>query len=230
MFDGKDEVDGIEFPFDGVGPYDRLPNGDWAIASGVEETLRILSREGHLVRRFDVGNSLGHLQCASDGSIWAGYWDQADGPLLGIVKFSSQGEVVWQDSAPLDCEALNVSRDRTWTYCYPELAIVDIDQDLRVRTRACGFAGATALAVDGEMALLASGYEGERGRVVLLKLHDDSVEVIEEFGLPELVEAEPGRPSLLIGRGETIHFLHHGVWHQLSVADAIQSSTSAPRS
>jgi hypothetical protein len=242
LFDGQSEGGTIEFPYEWAGKFDPLPNGDWAVADNwgigyrrIDPSVRILSPRSDLLRIFRVGRDVECLQCDADGAIWVGYGDQAEWPFHGGIKFDVRGEILWRDSSVLYCDALNVTADRAWVYCEPCDFILDIDVNLRIRRRECPLVGASALAVDGDMALLAGGYKGlsgededERDRLALLKVRDDSVEVIEEFRLDTVTDPDPEHPWLFAGRGDAFHIVRSGIWYRLSVAEAILATHAHP--
>lgn len=237
IFDGQTESVAIESS-ESFGRCDQLSNGCWVVtgySGGDEWDARILSPRGNLIRRFEIGNAVGHLQCDAAGAIWVGYFDYASGEKFGLIKFDDHGRILWRadsnETDPMDvfhCYALNVSGERAWAYYDLDFPIVDIDANGRTRVRKCSMEGASALAVSGEMAILAGGYEEDRNRIVLLDLDDDLAHVVEQFRLDTVPEFDPSRPWLFEARGEALHMVHKGVWRRLSVTDVhacVQSSS-----
>ena len=236
IFDGQAENVAIESS-EWFGRCDQLPNGCWVLtgcSGGDEWDARLLSPQGDLIRRFNIGNAVGHLQCDAAGAIWVGYFDYAAGDKFGLIKFNDRGQILWRaDSNEIalmdvfDCYALNVCGDRTWAYYYLDFPIVDIDAKGQTRVRKCSIDGADALAVSGEMALLAGGYGEDRNRIVLLDLDDDFAHVVEQFRLDTVAEFDPSRPWLFEARGEALHMVHKGVWRRLSVTDVYAYAQSS---
>lgn len=228
IFDGQTESVAIESS-ESFRRCDQLPNGCWVVtgdSGGDQWDARILSPQGDLIRRFEIGNAVGHLPCDAVGAIWVGYFDYASGEKFGLIKFDDRGRILWRADSNetslmdvFDCCALNVSGDRTWAYYYLDFPIVDIDANGRTRVRKCSIDGANALAVSGEMAMLAGGYGEDRNRIVLLDLDDDFAHVVEQFRVDTVAEFDPSRPWLFEARGEALHMVHRGVWRRLSVTD-----------
>jgi len=222
LFDGAEETAAIEFPCDGARHFDRLPNGNWAVAGYNPDgaNLRIFAPNGRLVRQFDIGGPFDHVQTARDGGIWVGYRDEAWG---GTVKFNDAGAVLWRGTRPFHCYALNVCREQTWTYGYTDFSIIGIDLALHERSRRCSVKFADALAVDGDMAILAGGYLGDEDRIVLVKLEKGLGRIVAKLKLDVGPDGESGRPRLLMGREDAIHFSRRGDWYRLRVADVTRS-------
>jgi hypothetical protein len=222
LFDGEAESDHVEFPVNTPrGVCDVFPDGNWLIAGGgrpTEANTCVFSPTGDLIRRFGIGSGFGSVQCDSAGAFWVGYWDVACGDEFnGLLKFDASGEVLWppnREKVPIhvfDCWTLNVIGEKVWAYYELEYPITSIDAAGEVCVRRCGLEGATAFAVDGEMAILAGGY-GEDGeehdRLVLLRLRDDCAESVETFRIRPSWDLDPERPWLSQGRGDAVHLEH----------------------
>jgi hypothetical protein len=241
VFDGKVECCAIEFEYEGqVSVFDMFSDGRWIVASGRsrpdELKARVFSPQGELLRRFGVGDAIGHLQCDSAGAVWVGYFDEAGGEEFGLIKFDDHGKILWRADSNkaglldiLDCYALNVGGDSVWAYYYTDFPVVDVDASGRTRVRKCPIAGAEALAVDGQAALLAGGYDGNRNRIVLLELDEYCARVVEQFRIDFVPAFDRARPWLLDARGNAVHVVEKGVWRRLSVSDvrAHVSATTA---
>jgi hypothetical protein len=190
VFDGKLESTAFEFQLESPVPMlDQLPDGHWVIADRRcrfdEKNGRLLSPKGDLVRRFCLGDAIAHLQCDASGGIWVGYFDEAiSKEFNGLIKFDSHGEMLWRSNSNnaddiIDCYALNVSGSNAWTYYYTDFPIVEVDATGRTRIWECPVRAANALAVEGDVALLAGGYEEDRNRVVLVALTEGTAQIIE---------------------------------------------------
>jgi hypothetical protein len=233
LFDGRAESDDFELPVNTPeGICDVFPDGNWLIAGGgrpSEANVLVLSPKGELIRRFGIGTGFGSVQCDSAGAFWVGYWDIASGDEFnGLMKFDANGTVLWPpniDKPPLhvfDCWTLNVIGNKVWAYYELDYPITSIDADAEIDVRRCGVEGASGLAIDGDMAILVGGYEEDKNRLTLLRLHDDYTDVVATFRIQPGWRFDPDRPSLLEGRGDSFHMVHKGSWWRLSVADVLR--------
>lgn len=213
--------------------FDVLPDGCWIVAAGHcqpgEANARTLSPTGALIRRFAVGDAIAHLQCDAQGAIWVGYRDENRAECLN--KFDSHGRELWafagvanasddDESYMYDCYALNVSGEKTWTYYYTGFPVVEIDALHKVRAWHCPVAGAHALAVEGQLALIAGGYGEERNRLVLAGLDRNPIRIIEEFRL-DIPEKPESGTMLFHARGNALHVVREGVWRRVMVSDVV---------
>ncbi|MCW1927807.1 hypothetical protein [Bhargavaea beijingensis] len=74
-------------------------------AGNIERNARVYTEDGQLVRRFCLGDGIGHLSVTPDNHIWCGYFDEGifgnygwDDPLgkSGLVKWSPDGRMAWE--------------------------------------------------------------------------------------------------------------------------------------
>lgn len=238
LFDGEMESRAIEVPLES--PFlvlDQLPDSQWVIAAsrcGAGETnARLLSPQGELIRRFYLGDAIGHLQCDATGAIWVGYFDEGvSSDFPGLVRFDTHGQVLWcfDEKATggmyiLDCYTLNVSGSNVWTCYYPDFPIVEIGATERLRHWKCPIRGASALAIEDGIALLAGGYDDDRNRLALLDLKATAARIIGEFRF-EIPENARGAPSLFQARAETLHVVRQRIWRRTSVSDALAFQSS----
>jgi hypothetical protein len=217
VFDGESEGPAIELPmvFDPV--VGRLAKGNWLVVSTrtleSEVNAQVFLPDGTRVGGFPVGDAVGHLRCAPDGSIWVGRFDEARDP--DIVRFRSDGTRAWRyndtGSGPfsMDCYAMTLSKGTLWACCYPDFPIVRIEGD-QVRWWANDLAGASALAVRGEHVALLGGYNDQSGRVALLKLGERADLVAEASFEP------PSPGSLVQGHEDILHIVEAGSWTRVN--------------
>jgi hypothetical protein len=233
VFDGRCEQAAIELPVRFRDRLDRFADGRWLIVAARTADRRanaqVRSANGALVSEFWIGDGIEHVRCAPDGSIWAGYFDEgvfsldrdADGNPspsgAGVARFGAEGAVLWRypvvgDPPRIDdCYAMTLDGPTVWVCAYSSFALTRI-QDGAVRSWASPFTGVTALAIDGEHAVLAGGYDGERDRIALVRLARSEVEVIGEARF-DLVGAD-----LIQGRGDILHVVREGAWARIDVA------------
>jgi len=110
-FDGSGESGAIEVPA-GHGPkVGRLPDGRWLVTSSraapSEKNAHLYTADGAPAGTFAMGDGIEHIQCAADGTIWVGYFDEGvfSGPMedgswpissSGIARFGPDGRVLWK--------------------------------------------------------------------------------------------------------------------------------------
>jgi hypothetical protein len=233
LFDGRAESAGFEPPINM--PYvacDLFPDGNWLIVGGGstgEENVCVLSPKGDLIRRFGIGGPLVSLQCDSAGAFWVGYRDEAvRSGFAGLIKFDASGRILWpldRKNPPFyvfDCWTLNVIGEKVWAYYEYDFPITSIDADGNTCVRPSDVEGALALAVDGETAILLGSFYEDRDRLTLLRLNNDSAQVIQTFRVQPIWGSDRDRPGLVEGRGDSIHMVHEGSWWRLSIADVLR--------
>ena len=157
----------------------------------------------------------------------------------GVACFASDGSVVEVPSWPkqagfiADCYALTPHGSGVWTSPYTDFPLVRFVPGKPTRWWRSELAGPKAIAVDGNRALVAGGYLDEEARLTLIGVEEPGN---GEEGVPlgtwrmPLRPAPPARndwapvwesPALLTGRGDTLHLIDDGKWHQCRVADAV---------
>ena len=194
IFDGERESDVTTVPSVFFPEFDRMPDGRWLVASSRaaagERNGRIYAPDGTEEAALALGDAIEHLYCAPDGTVWLGYFDEGvfglssqDGswPISngGIVQLDSSGAVLWSFNQQVDpsrmvhdCYALTLAGSVPWACYYSDFPIVRIDGP-RPRIWSNEVAGAKAIAVSGDLILLAGGYDEDAGRIALLRLEGD---------------------------------------------------------
>ena len=159
----------------------------------------------------------------------------------GVACFAADGILlflpVWPAEAGdiVDCYALNVVGPRAWACPYTEFPLVHFVPGEPARWWRTHNRGLKAVAVDGNHALLAGGYLKEANRLVLVELVGNGLgeqaSVLATWTLP-LRRLPPSdnewapvwhRPSLLTGRGATLHLIDDGVWYRWRVPNLVSS-------
>jgi hypothetical protein len=212
----------LEVPFP---KFDQLPGERWIIAAAWSgPNARILDRGSDVARRVDLGGGIAHVQSDAAGNIWVGYFDEGvfdpEYPLgaAGLNRFDDTGAVIWRHDDPnyciADCYAMSVAEDAAWCCSYPDFPILRIDFHGAERSWTCPVAGAGAIAVHGDLVLLAGGY-GERGRIgSLVRLEAGNARLVKEFELGvDLHEA-----TMKTGRGHRLHVVVDDEWFVFEVA------------
>ena len=184
---------------------------------------------------------------------WKGDWEwppssqgiacfSSDGvPLAPIVIPKDSGGVA-------DCYAMNVGAGGNWFVPYTEFPILNLERERPARWWKsdqrgwwkADLSGARALAVDGAHALVAGG-SGRASHILRLVSLDgqgngERAEVIATWFLPlhkrkplagEAAEVAAyhvwEQPSLLSGRGDTLHLIQGPEWRQWRVSDALNA-------
>lgn len=227
---------------------DRTASGQWIIADARVRlddpkalNARIFAHDGIQTGAYRIGDGIEHVRCAPDGTTWVGYFDEGvfgdqdeDGnwPIgsNGIVQLDSSGRLLWgfnaqssaakKDGRPIivdDCYAMALAGDVVWAATYTDFPICRIEKGV-VRVWSTADGGYEALAVDGDLALLAGGYNEDKDRLLLMRLPHDhpSAEQVASYRFPR----PSGQPFLLQGRGDTLHVVGDGMWKRITVASA----------
>lgn len=206
---------------------DRFADGRWLVASSRAHSGQpngfVLDEDGQPIRAVILGDGIEHVRCASDGTIWVGYFDEGIGGNSvgsgGIVHFDASGHTLWSynELEPaggtyiVDCYALSLCGDELWSCFYNDFTILRVKD--RTRTRwTNGITGAQALAVDGGFLLLAGGYGADVSRLALLELAQGEARLVGSIMCPEIENA-----SLLSGRSSEVHVVNNGTWTRITV-------------
>jgi hypothetical protein len=228
-FDGKAESNPIEVPACGRPMVNRLSDGRWLVAStqatANESNAHLYGADGAPDASFAIGDGIQHIQCGADGTIWVGYFDEGvfSHPISssGIARFGPDGRVLWkfndQDRAGLfisDCYALTLDESTVWCCPYTDFPIVQVELGAVKHWRS-EVAGAVALAVEGDLVLLAGGYRDQSERIAMLRLGDNQAHQIGEW---QFHRFDRNAAWLLQGRGGTLHIVAQGNWTKLSLA------------
>jgi hypothetical protein len=167
--------------------FDATPDGCCVIArlgrrSGEANTSVYF--DGAKVGAFHAGDFVLHLQCDGRGGIWIGYHDQAFGisDLSGIVRFSVSGEILSRSAdLVVDCYALNVGRDATWSCWYSGFPLVRLDDNCSGQQWTNALAsGVSAVAVSPPYALLVGCYD-DCNRLTLAEMVRDGLKLVHVF-------------------------------------------------
>jgi hypothetical protein len=233
-FDGVAEREAIEVPLGFWPAVDRLADGRWLLASTRavhgETNGRLYAADGTPAGAIALGDGIEHVRCATDGTIWVGYFDEGvfcgqnkDGswPISssGIARFATDGTVLWSfngkersDLAIADCYALTLNGTTLWSCFYTDFPIVRVEGGV-VHHWSNSVHGAKALAVDADHVLLASGYRENAGRIALLRLEEEQARYLGE------VRFQPSPAARLVqGHGRTLHIVEPGKWTRIDVA------------
>ena len=235
--DGDLEWPVMEFPLESPFPlFDRRPNGEWIFVqsrcSFAEENAICYDPSGRVLRRFNVGDAVQHIQSDVNGMLWVGYFDEgfyrnkgwnksglrSSFDVTGLLQFNSDGQPVWASPVPiLDCHALNVA-ERVWAYYYPEFEVLEIGSDGIEKTWKTDIQGAKAFAVAGCFALFAGGYGDNYDQVVLVECKNSVVKKLATFKLKFYREKTTCfRPTFFGGRGPLLHLVYDNVWVRLNI-------------
>jgi hypothetical protein len=177
------------FPFSDYCVFDVAPDDCCVVArtgnDGGDNALVL--KDGIQVGTFDAGDGLNHLQCDARGGIWTGYYDVGVfGKTIGrhgIVRFERDGAVAsYYAGQIVDCYALNVAREHTWSCWDTSFPVVRLDDNCAEERWTNGLIdGVDAIAVSEPYVVLAGGYPPHRNRIALVELHLDHVRLVGEF-------------------------------------------------
>jgi hypothetical protein len=180
----------LETPFS---LFDRSSDGRWLVVSTRsrgEANARVLSPDGEVLYRLNLGDGIQHVAIDAADRIWVGWFDEGmfgsrdwrvpgqEWPPSsnGLACFDPNGAVIalpqWPaDAGPIaDCYALNVTGLEAWACPYTAFPVVCFGTGGIIRWWRNAFAGPKAIAVDGPRALIAGGYGEDANRVALVDL------------------------------------------------------------
>ncbi len=252
-------TEGPAFPLETPFPkFDRFSDGRWLVAasrSGGEADARVLAPDGVVLDRLTLGDGIEHVAIDAEDRVWVGWFDEGmfgnDGWRVpgqewppssnGVACFAADGTLlplpVWPAEAGTiaDCYALNVMGPGVWACPYTEFPLVRFIPGETARWWRTHNVAPKAIAVDGNHALLAGGYNKEASRLVLVELVGNGLgekaPLLATWTLP-LRRLPPSdnewapvwhRPSLLTGRGDTLHLVDDGCWYRWRVRDLVSS-------
>ncbi|MGP1281743.1 MAG: hypothetical protein ACTS1X_02090 [Parasphingopyxis sp.] len=212
---------------------DRFPDGHWLVTSTRaerdEKNATVLFPDGQRSHSFSLGDGIEHVRCASDDTIWVGYFDEGVfGNTIGaggIVQFDWKGKWLWkyndaQSSRKLgvsDCYALSTNGTEVWSCFYHDFAITRISNGDTFSWKN-GVAGAKALAVKDNQILLLGGYGADRDRIALLALKDGEAALSGTTRWPG-----EGEILLVQGQSDVMHVVRDGLWSRIAVsADLVE--------
>jgi hypothetical protein len=193
----------------------------------------VFSREGHLLRRFTVGDGIKDGFSDNHGRIWIAYFDEGifgnlgwgdqEGPApigeSGLNCFDGSGKKLWDfglaggEDLISDCYAMNVAGADTWIYFYAEFPLYRITEEFQAREWKIGLKGCGAFAVSDGNILFSGQYNDGPETVYLAEWGDDT---IGRFKKSRLVKPN-GRPideGRLICRGPTVNYFDESGWFQ----------------
>ena len=244
-FDGTGLVAGPIFPL--LTPFpriDRFPDGRWLVASvrkWPDLPDRILDEAGSEISRLTLGDGIMQMKIDASDRIWVGWFDEGvfgnetwrvpdlEWPpsAYGLAAFDSAGKVLRVSSGSVpeeqiaDCYALNVIGDQVWASTFPGSPISMSNDGAAFRWWRTTLDGSLALAVAAPYFLAAGGFGDEGDRVVLGRLDQDHVTIIDEWRLPFSV-GFPSAVELVDAREDRLHVVVDGFWHVWSM-DQFQS-------
>lgn len=207
----------------------RFPDGTF------ELNAKVYDSSGALRREFLLGDGIQHVQIDGKGNTWVGYFDEGiygnfgwghpNGPVgsAGLTCFNNIGEKLWGFQPPAgfdvisDCYALNVSKDGVWTYYYTGFPLVRIDSGWKVRAWKTQTAGGREFAVRGKQVLFFGGYRQQRNDCKLLRLSDETAELVGEVKLLLPSDVDLAK-SIVIGRDDKLHVFSSDDWYVFSIA------------
>jgi hypothetical protein len=159
----------------------------------------------------------------------------------GVACFAQDGSVVdvpsWPKDAGViaDCYALTPSGSGVWMSPYTDFPLVRFVPGMPTRWWRSKLNGPDAIAVDGPYALVAGGYRDDAARLALVQVNGsgngEEAALLATWRMP-LRSAPPAQndegpvwksPTLLTGRGDTIHLIDDDMWHRWRVADAVSA-------
>jgi hypothetical protein len=236
VFDGAKESAEIEVPVGRWAMADRLADGQWLVVSDPLDPAsnidaRLYMADGAPAGAFVIGNYVTHVQCATDSTIWAGYFDasllKGDTTIssAGIARFGADGRLMWRfddqgggSRYVEDCYALTLDGATLWSCFKPGFSIVRIAQGILQYWRS-EIDGADALAVDADHVLLVGARGEHRSRLALLRLDGDEA---REVGMWKFRRPRRNAARLLQGRGGTLHIVGGGNWRRITVAALLE--------
>lgn len=147
-----------------------------------------------------------------------------DGALLELPGWPSEAGSV------ADCYAMNVVGRGAWSCTYLDFPLVYRVPGEPVRWWKSGVDGPSAIAIDGSHALLAGGYSLDANRLALVSLSGvgagEDAHEIASWNLPLRPRTPDNEwapayehPTLLVGRGDTIHLIDNNLWSTWRIAD-----------
>ena len=148
----------------------------------------------------------------------------------GVACFTPDGSIVdvptWPEEAGFiaDCYALTPAGSGAWASPYTDFPLVRFVPGKATRWWRNEFAGAKAIAIDGNHMLLAGGYGSDAARLALVELDQrgsgEAAATLATWQMP-LRLAGSEKSMLLTGRSDTLHLIDGDRWHQWRVGDAV---------
>jgi hypothetical protein len=224
----------------------RFADGRWLVVGSRthgDPNARVFSPDGSLLTRFMLGDGIEHVAIDDLDRIWVGWFDEGifgggwyvpgmEWPPSsnGVACFAPDGSIMnvptWPEEAGFiaDCYALTPSGSGAWASPYTDFPLVRFVPGKATRWWRNEFAGAKAIAIDGNHMLLAGGYGSDAARLVLVELdqpgNGETAVPLATWQMP-LQLAGSERPMLLTGRSDTLHLIDGDIWHRWRVGDAV---------
>ena len=195
-----------------------LPDGKFLVVRGrcgEEEDLNaeVIGFAGEVVSRFKVGDAVEDVQIGGDYSVWVSYFDQ--GALYneawkemwtGLAEFDLAGNLKYRHPWGIfDCYSLNVGKANVFACYHSGFPVLKLSLKDKVETlwKNDFRRGCRAIAVWGDTALLAGGYEAEFAMASLVRMDREETSLLQEFSLEH-----PQEFRLLTGRGPILHYVN----------------------
>ena len=203
--------------------------------SGAERNALVCRETGQLRASMTLGDGILDVRTTSEDQIWVSYFDEgvlgncgwgSPGPAPigapGIVRFDRNGRIEFRYDAEAagtdmicDAYAMNVDEHGTvWTCFYTEFPIVRI-RDGTYQRWEYGRAGASALAVKGQRALMVGDYK-RRNALTLVELGSDGRARPTDGGKLLTAEGKSLDHARFVGVGSTLYATQDGVVFQLA--------------
>ena len=178
---------------------------------------RLFTRDGALVREFDVGDAIQHVDVTANGELFVSYFDEGMGTPLGdqgLNQFDLDGNQVWgynrqvsEDLEIFDCYAMNIEDANSVYVCpYTEFHVVrsGIHREVEDMGKA-PIAGARALAISDRYVLFFGGYDNRRGLTLASRDRLRKKRHKLTGSVPETLETVFGRgPNLYLASDEAV--------------------------
>jgi hypothetical protein len=238
-FDGVHEQNAIEIAAIPYPVFTRSADGRWLIAAGRTDPDQpngyLYDGNGSLHSRLFLGDGINFILAAPDTTIWVAYFDEGiyagsiddkSSPVSsgGLVRFSLSGDPLWsfnhENKAGCwidDCYSLTLDGTDVWSCFYSDFPVVRIRKG-EVRSWTNRVSGVSAIALEGDYAVLAGSYECDE-RLTLLRLDEATSKPI---GWLDHARLEKTRASLVQGNGNALHVIADGVWERITVSDVRQ--------
>lgn len=247
--------EGPQFPLEFSGLLlDRFEDGRWLVVGHRTLELpnaRIVTRDGHVQRRFMLGDGIENVAVDQSDAIWVGWFDEGvfgndhwhvqgeqwPPSSRGIGRFDEFGNLLPLSELPCestiaDCYALTASVADAWICPYVDFPILQLRPEQPHKWWKNQHAGAKALAVHANHALLAGGYGSKANSLILVRLegsgNGETAPIVSRLKLPlRRLSNEEGshlvweHPVLLVGRRGAIHLIAGDVWSSWNVADVV---------
>lgn len=221
----------------------RFPDGNLLVvnarcrwrASGPDVNARVIAPDGTTIGHGCLGDGIEHVQIASDGTIWVGYFDEGvfgnfgwgrPGPeplgSSGLVAWSSDFEKVWEldanEGLVADCYALNVDEDAVWICPYTDFPVVSVSHGkARVFAPPAEVGCVHGLVVDGAAIGLIGSYD-DPSVLVTGVLQGDHWTISDRIKLA-LPDGRPLSRMKIHCRGSVAHLFDGADWYTLNLKD-----------